>query len=329
VASEFDLISRFFKRPVPAGMLGGGDDCALFRVTPGLELATSKDLLLEGRHFFSDVDPFTLGHKSLAVNLSDLAAMGAKPIACLLGLALPELDEAWVARFADGFYALADQHGCALIGGDTTRSQTGIAISVTVFGEVDPAHSMRRSAAQVGDDIWVSGHLGAADVAYRILAGSLKDDHPQGLFGMDGTLLEQTRPFLEIPIPRVFLGRRLSAHVHAAIDISDGLLQDLGHILQASGVGARIEESLLPMHPTLAQLSLSDRRRAVLAGGDVYELCMTAGLEQREHFERIGLEAGVPLTRIGQITAGSELSVYDETGQLIQPLPHGFDHFRE
>jgi thiamine-monophosphate kinase len=329
VASEFDLISRFFKRPVPAGMLGGGDDCALFRITPGLELATSKDLLLEGRHFFPDVDAFTLGHKSLAVNLSDLAAMGAKPIACLLGLALPSFDEAWVERFAEGFYALADQHGCALIGGDTTRSEHGIAISVTVFGEVDPAQAMRRDAAQVGDDIWVSGQLGAADVAYRILAGSLKDHSSQGLFGLEGSLLEQTRASLETPNPRVFLGRRLAAHTHAAIDISDGLLQDLGHILHASGVGARMDESLLPVHPALAQLSQADRRCAVLAGGDVYELCLTAAVGQRDNFERIGLEAGVPLTRVGQITAGTELSVYDDAGQLIQPLPQGFDHFRK
>lgn len=329
MASEFDLISRFFKRPVPTGMLGGGDDCALFRIAPGLELATSKDLLLEGRHFFSDVGAFSLGHKSLAVSLSDLAAMGAKPIACLLGLALPSFDEAWVERFADGFYALADQHGCALIGGDTTRSGHGIAISVTVFGEVDPAQAMRRNAAKVGDDIWVSGQLGAADVAYRILAGSLKDGPNAGLFGLEGSLLEQTRASLERPNPRVFLGRRLAAHTHAAIDISDGLLQDLGHILHASGVGARIDERLLPVHPALAQLSQADRRHAVLAGGDVYELCFTAAEDQRDNFERIGLEAGVPLTRIGQIVAGTELRVVDDAGQCIETLPQGFDHFRE
>lgn len=334
MASEFDLISRFFKRPVPAGMLGGGDDCALFRVTPGLELATSKDLLLEGRHFFSNVDPYTLGHKSLAVNLSDLAAMGAKPVACLLGLALPSFDEDWVARFADGFYALADLHGCVLIGGDTTRSQTGVAISVTVFGEVDPAHAMRRNAAKAGDDIWVSGVLGAADVAYRLLAGSLRTESgsgqpSRGLFAQSGTLLEQTRAALETPVPRVFLGRRLSAHAHAAIDISDGLVQDLGHILHASRVGARIDEGLLPVHPALQNLSPEDRRRAVLAGGDVYELCLTASVDQRDHFERIGLEAGVPLTRIGQVVAGAGLEVYDQAGQLIEPLPKGFDHFRD
>jgi thiamine-monophosphate kinase len=334
VTSEFDLISRFFKRPVPAGMLGGGDDCALLRITPGLELATSKDLLLEGRHFFPNVDPYTLGHKSLAVSLSDLAAMGAKPVACLLGLALPSFNEDWVARFADGFYAQADLHGCALIGGDTTRSESGVVISVTVFGEVDPAKAMRRNAARAGDDIWVSGQLGAADVAYRLLAGFLIDASPlahksRGLFGLDGSLLEQTRAALETPSPRVFLGRRLAAHVHAAIDISDGLLQDLGHILQASGVGARVEEALLPMHPALQYLSHTDQRRAALAGGDVYELCLTAAPDQRESIERIGLEAGVALTRIGQVVAGTALQVFDEAGQLIHPLPQGFDHFRD
>lgn len=317
MGSEFDLISRYFKRPVPAGMLGAGDDCALLPIKPGLALATSKDLLLEGRHFFSNVDPYTLGHKALAVNLSDLAAMGARPIACLLGLALPRFDEPWVARFAEGFYALADQYGCALIGGDTTRSQTGIAISVTVFGEIDPALAMRRQAACVGDDIWVSGQLGAADVAYRILAGELMSD-----------ALEQTRAALETPNPRVFLGRRLSAHAHAAIDISDGLLQDLGHILKASGVGASIQEAQLPVHAALRALDPADRRRAVLAGGDVYELCLTAAVDQRDNFERIALEAGVALTRIGHITAGTALEVYDQTGQQIEPLPLGFDHFR-
>jgi thiamine-monophosphate kinase len=343
VSNEFDLIARFFKRPVPAGMLGGGDDCALFKVSPGFQLATSKDLLLEGRHFFSTVDPYTLGHKSLAVSLSDLAAMGAKPVACLLGLALPAFNEAWLEHFADGFYALADLHGCALIGGDTTRSEKGIAISVTVFGEVDPEHAMHRSGAKAGDDIWVSGQLGAADVALRLLTGSLAEHTnsahgriaevskkmSRGLFGLDGTLLEQTRSALELPNPRVFLGRRLSAHAHAAIDISDGLLQDLGHILQASRVGARIDENLLPVHPALQYLDQADRRQAVLAGGDVYELCLTAAVDQRDDFERIGLEAGVPLTRIGQITSENALQVYDEAGHLIQTLPQGFDHFRD
>jgi len=324
VGSEFDLISRFFKRPVPRGMLGGGDDCALLQIRPGLALATSKDLLLEGRHFFPDVDPYLLGHKALAVNLSDLAAMGAQPLACLLGLALPTFDEKWLARFADGFYALADQYGCALIGGDTTRSQNGIVISVTVLGEVDPARAMRRDAAQVGDDIWVSGRLGAADVAYRILADALPNVSVSNAL----SLLTQTREALEKPMPRVNLGRRLSEYAHAAIDISDGLLQDLGHILQASDVGASIQEALLPVHSAIRGLPEKDLRRAVLAGGDVYELCLTASTTQRQYFERIAVEEGIELTRIGQITAEKALHVFDQTGQRIQTLPQGFDHFR-
>ena len=325
MGSEFDLISRFFKRPVPAGMLGGGDDCALFQVTPGLALATSKDLLLEGRHFFSDVDPYSLGHKALAVNLSDLAAMGAKPLACLLGLALPTFDEKWLAAFADGFYSLAEQHGCALIGGDTTRSQHGVVISVTVLGEVDPARAMRRHAAQVGDDIWVSGRLGAADVAYRILDGQLSD----APYAQSASRLSLVRAALEKPTPRVQLGCRLSAYAHAAIDLSDGLLQDLGHILQASGVGASIQEILLPVDAHLVGLPEQVLRRAVLAGGDVYELCLTASRDQRDHFERIAREEGIELTRIGQITAEKTLHVHDEAGRLIHPLPQGFDHFRD
>ncbi|NMU93927.1 thiamine-phosphate kinase, partial [Achromobacter ruhlandii] len=171
MASEFDLIARYFTRAAPAGLLGVGDDCALFPVPPGEQVATSTDLLLEGRHFFPDVDPKALGHKALAVNLSDLAAMGARPIGCVLGLALPRLDEAWLAAFAEGFHALAQVHGCPLIGGDTTRSVHDLAISVTVFGAVPADAALRRDGARADDDIWVSGELGAADVAYRLLDG--------------------------------------------------------------------------------------------------------------------------------------------------------------
>ncbi len=324
MATEFDLIKRFFSRPVSAGLLGGGDDCALFGVTPGLQVATSTDLLLEGRHFFSDVDPRSLGHKALAVNLSDLAAMGARPLGCLLGLGLPAIDEAWVEQFAEGFYALADQHGCALIGGDTTRSLQGITLSVTVFGEVEPNLALRRNAAQVGDDIWVSGVFGAADIACRMLAGEIP---------LDAALLQATRNALEWPAPRIDLGQQLRAHAHAAIDVSDGLLQDLGHILAASGVGAELQERLLPMHPALRGLpqhALPPEvlRRAVLAGGDVYELCFTAAPAQRATLEKIGSALGLTLSRIGSVCAEPGLFVYDEARNIIPDLPRGFDHFR-
>jgi len=318
-ATEFDLIARYFKRPVPKEMLGGGDDCALFSVPPGKQVATSTDLLLEGRHFFSDVDPRTLGHKALAVNLSDLAAMGAKPIGCLLGLGLPSIDPLWIERFADGFYALAHEHDCYLIGGDTTRSLSGITLSVTVFGAVDPVHAMHRSAAQPGDEIWLSGYLGAADIACRMLAGEIPDN---------SELLKKIRPALELPVPRVLLGQALAQHVHAAIDVSDGLLQDLGHILQASGCGAQIFEAALPIHHDLHGLPETLLRRAALAGGDLYELCFTAPLSAHAAIDEISRAFSIPLTRIGTTTLLKDLQVLDRAGHIVCDLPAGFDHFR-
>lgn len=318
--SEFDLISRYFKRPVASDMLGVGDDCALFTVAPGNQVATSMDLLLEHRHFFSDVDPARLGHKSLAVNLSDLAAMGAKPIACLLGLALPRVDDPWLQGFSNGFHALAKQALCPLIGGDTTRSQRDVAISVTVFGAVNPDVALRRSAGLPGDDVWVSGVFGAPDIAYRMLAG---------LMPMDEGRLRDTRDALEIPLPRVELGRAIAGHAHAAIDISDGLLQDLGHILEASGVGARIQESLIPVHPAVVGLPRDVLRDAVLSGGDLYELCFTTAPSEREKITSISHRLGLPLTRIGELTVEPGLHLMDAQGLAVVPPAGGFDHFRD
>ena len=319
-ASEFDLISRYFKRPVAADMLGVGDDCALFTVAPGNQVATSMDLLLEHRHFFSDVDPMRLGHKSLAVNLSDLAAMGAKPIACLRGLALPCVDDAWLQSFSEGFHALSRQALCPLIGGDTTRSSRDIAISVTVFGAVNPDVALKRSAGEPGDDVWVSGVCGAPDIAYRMMAGLIPFQEP---------ILHATRPALEMPSPRVELGRALAGHAHAAIDISDGLLQDLGHILEQSGVGACLDESLIPVHPAIVGLPESERRHAVLCGGDLYELCFTAPPSEHEKILSISHRLGLPLTRIGSLTSQPGLQIVDALGQDVQPPGGGFDHFRD
>jgi len=319
-ASEFDLISRYFKRPVASDMLGVGDDCALFTVTPGNQVATSMDLLLEHQHFFSDVDPVRLGHKSLAVNLSDLAAMGAKPIACLLGLALPRVDDPWLQGFSDGFHALAKQSLCPLIGGDTTRSSRDIAISVTVFGAVNPDVALKRSAGEPGDDVWVSGVFGAPDVAYRMLAG---------LIPMQEEILRQTRATLEMPLPRLELGRAIAGHARAAIDISDGLLQDLGHILEESGVGTRIDESLVPVHQALSGLSEDIRRHAVLCGGDLYELCFTAPPSEREKMVSISHRLGLPLTRIGELTSIPGLQLMNAQGHAVMPPGGGFDHFRD
>ncbi len=318
MASEFDLIARYFTRAAPADMLGVGDDCALFSVQAGEQVATSTDLLIEGRHFFPDVDPKSLGHKSLAVNLSDLAAMGARPIGCVLGLALPRVDEPWLAAFAEGFHELAQAHACPLIGGDTTRSQNDLVISVTIFGAVAPRHALRRSAALVGDDIWVSGSLGAADVAYRLLDDQLPSDPVR---------LAATRRALEWPTPQVALGLALVGIAHAAIDISDGLLQDLGHILKASEVGACLQYENLPLAPELHGLPEEIQRRAILGGGDVYQLCFTAASSDRDRVLAAAHRAGARVTAVGQIVAASGLVVLDIQGEPIPALPRGFDHF--
>ncbi len=351
--SEFGLIRRHFQRPAPAGLLGVGDDCALI---PGgsSAWAISTDLLLEGRHFFADVEPESLGHKALAVNLSDLAAMGAAPRACTLGLALPRADDAWLAAFARGFHALADQWGCPLVGGDTTRSDHGLTLSVTVFGAVSAPRALRRDAARPGDDVWVSGTLGDADIALRLLlahpdrraaAAITTDPAPSDatpLFhgtGLDAwlqalptaaaaRLLADTRLRLERPEPRVGLGQALVGVAHAAIDVSDGLLQDLGHILAASGCAASLQADALPLSPALAALPAGAARCAALGGGDAYELCFTAPRAHRDAVARATQRAGVPATRIGSIVAGvPTTTVLDAHGQPLSGLPRGFDHF--
>lgn len=316
--SEFDLIARYFSRPAPSGFLGVGDDCALFQVAPGHHLATSTDLLIEGRHFFSDVDPKALGHKALAVNISDLAAMGAQPVACLLSLSLPDVDEGWLKAFADGFYALAERTQCPLVGGDTTRSAQGVIINVTVMGQVKPGQALLRSGAKVGDDIWVSGTLGAADIALRLLQGRLP---------ANDSLLEASRQALEWPEPPWAFARTLAGVAHAALDISDGLAQDLGHILKASACGAELDYTLLPLHPALQGLDAGLVHQAVLAGGDVYQLCFTASPSQSVRIQALADKAQCRVARIGQIVAEPGLRVRDAGGALIKLPATGFDHF--
>lgn len=298
--------------------MGTGDDCAMLPVAAGHHLATSTDLLIENRHFFSDVDPESLGHKALAVNLSDLAAMGAQPLACLLGLSVPDIDHEWLQRFSNGFHALAQRAQCPLVGGDTTRSSAGVVISVTVMGQVRPELALRRDAAKLDDDIWVTGTLAAADVALRLLQKRLPENP---------ALLAATRDALERPLPPWLFGQQLAGIAHAALDISDGLVQDLGHILKASHCGADLYVDALPLHPALQGLDQALLQSAALAGGDVYQLCFTAAASDRARIQAMAGDAALQLTRIGRIIAEPDLRIWAADGSRLTPQHVGFDHF--
>lgn len=320
---EFDLIARYFKRPARRAALGVGDDCALLQPTPGTQLAISSDMLVQGRHFFADVDPHALGHKALAVNLSDLAACGARPLAFTLALALPEADDAWLAPFSQGLLALADAHGCELIGGDTTAGPLNICI--TVFGEVPTGTALLRSGARAGDEIYVSGTLGDARLALEAL---------QGRLSLPAPVLATARQRLERPTPRVALGQALRGLASAAIDLSDGLLGDLGHILDASGVGAtvnadRVLQTVAARRATTGGLNLDAEqwRLLVLSGGDDYELLFCAPPDQREAVAAAARISQTPVQRIGCIEAAAGLRVTDDQGQLLTERYASFDHF--
>ncbi|MES2688178.1 MAG: thiamine-phosphate kinase [Pseudomonadota bacterium] len=321
---EFDLIARYFQRPTSRAVLGIGDDCALLQPAEGMQLAVSSDMLVEGRHFFADVDPSTLGHKALAVNLSDLAACGAQPLAFTLALALPRADEAWLAAFSRGLFALADEHGCELVGGDTTRGPLNICI--TVFGEVPRGQALLRSGARAGDDIYVSGTLGDARLALEALRGTVV--LPPGWMAAARLRLEQ-------PTPRVALGMALRGIASAAIDISDGLLGDLGHILQASRVGARIDTALavgllagdVDGRVPEGLFHHEARLGCVLAGGDDYELAFTAPVSARAAVEAAALEARTTVTCIGCIENAPGLRLVDAAGQPVSGNFASFDHF--
>lgn len=317
MTSEFDLIAQYFTRPAKRTVLGVGDDAALVRVGEGKELVVAADMLLAGRHFFHEDEAFGVGHKSLAVNLSDLAAMGATPRWALLSIALPEVDERWLKQFSQGLYALADEHGVALIGGDTTKGP--LTISVTIMGEVARGAALRRSGAKAGDDIWVSGTLGDAALALAHLKRGI------GLAPHDAAAL---LPRLHVPAPRVKLGQKLLGLAHSAIDISDGLLADLGHILEASKVGAELDVDALPVSPALrGYLEHETARQAVLAGGDDYELCFTAAQKRRSEIEALSRRMKLNLTRVGSITRKKGLALHDAQGRPVTWEHKGFDHF--
>jgi thiamine-monophosphate kinase len=316
---EFDLIDRYFKRPARRSPLGVGDDCALLASQPGMQLAVSTDMLVEGRHFLSTVDPFKLGHKALAVNLSDLAACGAAPLAFTLALALPEASDAWLELFARGLLALADEFDCELVGGDTTRGPLNICI--TVFGEVPAGQALLRSGARAGDDIYVSGTLGDARLALEVFRGGLS---------VPAAAFDVARARMEQPTPRVALGQTLRGIASAAIDVSDGLLGDLGHVLQQSKVGARIDVDAaygLLATSNVAGLPSERQLEFVLAGGDDYELAFTAPPAQRGAVEAAAKNSGTAVTRIGQIEAEPGLRLFDAAGQRVMRTYGSFDHF--
>jgi thiamine-monophosphate kinase len=320
---EFDLISRYFTRPVSRAVLGVGDDCALLAPRPGTQLAISSDMLVEGRHFFPGADAAALGHKALAVNLSDLAACGAKPLAFTLALALPAVDTDWLAAFSRGLFALADVHGCELVGGDTTQGPLNICI--TVFGEVQSesgSSALLRSGARAGDDLYVSGTLGDARLALEALRGKL---------ALPSQVLVKARERLEQPTPRVMLGLALRGIATSAIDLSDGLLGDLGHVLRASNVGATVHTasatSLLASRAHLPDLDEAKVLAVVMAGGDDYELAFTAPASARARVVAAAAKAATPVTRIGQIEAQAGLRLIDAQGHQVANTFASFDHF--
>lgn len=321
---EFDLIARYFTRPVRKAALGVGDDCALLAPSPGMQLAVSSDMLVEGRHFFADVDPEALGHKALAVNLSDLAACGARPLAFTLALSLPRVDEAWLAGFSRGLWALADAHGCELVGGDTTQGPLNVCI--TVFGEVPAGQALLRSGARFGDDIYVSGTLGDARLALEAL---------QGRITLPPDVLAQARLRLERPTPRVALGLALRGVASSAMDVSDGLLGDLSHLLKASGVGASIDthvtSNLIAASAYLSSaggpFDLDFVHQCTLAGGDDYELAFTAPAAHRDAVAAAAQASSTRVTRIGTVHAEPGLRLVDARGLTVVHRYASFVHF--
>ncbi len=321
---EFDLIAQYFQRDYAPGdnvVKGIGDDCALLAPRAGMQLAISSDMLVEGRHFVSTVSPDALGHKALAVNLSDLAACGAKPVAFTLALALPRVDTTWLHGFSKGLFALADQHGCALVGGDTTQGPLNICI--TVIGEVPPGQALLRSGAQPGDDIYVSGSVGDARLALEAFRGTVQ---------LDAAMFASARARMERPTPRVALGQALRGIATSAIDVSDGLLGDLGHILKASRCGAEVAidnvAALAIFHWAGHGFSSDFCREMTANGGDDYELVFTAPPSAREAVAQAAGRAVTPAKRIGRITADTQLVLRDAQGALVPNTFASFDHFK-
>jgi thiamine-monophosphate kinase len=330
---EFDLIKRFFRTPSdlmlasnPGSVeLGIGDDCALIKTDSQEEIAITSDMLVSGRHFFEDANPEWLGWKALAVNLSDLAAMGAKPLGFTLALALPEVNPARLEAFSKGLFTIASHYSCPLIGGDTTAGPLNICI--TAFGSMPKGSAMRRSGALNGDDIWVSGTIGDA----RLMLAALRHE-----IELPRDEIELIKARMHQPTPRVELGIALRELANAAVDISDGLLGDLKHILQQSNKDAEIFLDRLPKSATLLRQSIDIQNRFAAAGGDDYELCFTVPASKRGDLAKISANLHLPLTQIGSIGpmqhALPEIRLINQSGAKLSigeasPLLKSFDHF--
>ena len=318
---EFELIARWFTRPARRAVLGVGDDCALWQPELGMQLAVSCDMLVEGRHFLPTVAPDRLGHKALAVNLSDLAACGATPRAFLLALAMPRVDEAFLDGFARGLFALADEHGIELIGGDTTAGPLNLC--VTVFGEVPSGQALLRSGARAGEALWVShpvgGGLGDARLALEVFRGRV---------ALDAEDFDAVRARMERPTPRNALGVALRGLATSGIDLSDGLVGDLGHVLERSGVGATLWADALPASRSVAALPTALRRDCALAGGDDYELLFSAPAGCEAALHEAARAAGCAVTRIGRIDAEPGLRIVDANDVPLTQRFGAFDHFK-
>ncbi|MDR2688560.1 MAG: thiamine-phosphate kinase [Azoarcus sp.] len=318
--SEFDLIRRHFTRPPAHTHLAVGDDAALFEVTPGMQLAVSTDTLVAGVHFFPETDPGDLGWKTLAVNLSDLAAMGAQPRWTTLALTLPRVDDEWLTAFARGFFACAEIYGVDLVGGDTTRGP--LAMTATVFGEVPPDAAITRSGGQAGDDLWVSGQPGLAALGLAALRGQVR---------LAGEARARALAALHHPLPRVELGLALRGIAHAMLDISDGLIGDLAHLCKRSGLAATLEAESLPLAAlTATGIEPAYARDCLLAGGDDYELLFAAAPTRRARLTALARQSGLALNRIGSLDTGNGpilISLRTADGLIAQA--GGYDHFAQ
>ena len=313
MASEFEIIERYFKKKMKQTALGVGDDAAMIHVRNNYQLAISSDMLIENIHFLKNTNPSHLGWKSLAVNLSDIAAMGAIPKWATLSISLPKINHAWLKKFSKGFFKCADKFGIDLIGGDTTKGP--LSISITIMGESKKDEALLRSGAKINDDIWVTGQLGLASMGLANLQGQLK---------LPPRIKMKCIRALEIPTPKTFLGSYLSRYANSCIDISDGLIQDLRHILKASKVGASL---LLNDIPCEKFIHTSKQYQFVLNGGDDYELLFTAAKKNRTFIKKIAKKTNTPVTMIGNITKKKALNILSEQGKSIKFNPKGFDHF--